>query len=211
MPPILLHHGESRLDASAVTWTLTVRADPPRAGVRRTLADDLRLVEPIRVVAEVASPRLDLSSPWSRTDTAGDAATPTIDAHVDIVGNWRFETGGRTTLRRDGDRIVGTTHELRRELLSLGHTEGMEGHRLQRTDRRTYRDQTVTRGLRHTVRHGDAAPRRALTRDSAAGRDPTPHATHCVDASSSSAPPAMRRCRSWSVARWRRCRSGSAA
>ena len=87
MPPSLPHHGEARLGDSAVTWTLTVRADPQRAGLRRTLADDLRLVEPIRVVAEVASPRLDLSSPWSRTDTAGDAATPTIDAHVDIVGN----------------------------------------------------------------------------------------------------------------------------
>jgi len=42
-------------------------------------------------------------------------------------------------------RVVGTTHEHSRELLSLGYSDGMESFRLQHTGGGTYLGQTAVR------------------------------------------------------------------
>ena len=111
----------------------------------RTLADYQALVDPIRITAEVASPRLDPTDPWSPTDRPRDAVTPPVDVDLDIAGDWRFDTGMRATFRRGGDGVVGTIHDLEPVLLSLGYVEGMESYRLQHTGGGTYLGQTAVR------------------------------------------------------------------
>lgn len=111
----------------------------------RTLADYQGLADPIRITAEVASPRLDPTDPSSPTDQPRDAVTPPVDSDGDIAGDWRFDTGTRATFRRSGDSVVGTIHELAPILLSLGYTEGMESYRLQHTGGGTYLGQTAIR------------------------------------------------------------------
>jgi hypothetical protein len=112
----------------------------------RTFVDYQGLVEPIRNTAVVASARLDLDDPWSPTDPRRDTAPPPIDDPAGILGSWRFESGERTTFRHDAERIVGTWHDLRPELLALGYAEGMESFRLDAVGEGRYLGQTAVRG-----------------------------------------------------------------